>query len=183
MSCFGRFYVLGPPVQSAPAVERLVRDVMLQVPDMETASFVLHEVEGPVRYDSSWVPGGRRREVRHGPGVAELWTGRVSWPDASSARSFSVIVMDEHYLQTCRGRRYLLPDFETFVVGVLRVDQPGVRCVYEWRTRLAVENWLHRGRWLAPLLRQAWQFLQGLSCCESRYGVSLAYMFSKTQLL
>ena len=104
-------------------------------------------------------------------------------------------------LQTCRGRRYLLPDFETFVVGVLRVDQPGVRCVYDLRTRLAEDTWLHRGRWLPPLLegfedsnrqrRQAveafsrapWQFLQGLSCCESRYGVSLAYMFSKTQLL
>ena len=131
MPCLGRFYVLGPPVQSAPAVERLVRGVMRQTPNMRTATFDLHDIEGPVRYDSTWVPGGRPREIRHGPGVAELWTGRVSWPDASSARSFSVIVMDEHYLQTCSGLRHLLPDFETFVVGVLRDDQPGVHGVYE----------------------------------------------------
>ena len=146
---------------------------MRRTSDLRAAVFSVHDVEGPVRFDSSWIPGGRTQEVRHGLRVADLWTGLVSWPDPSSARSFSVIVMDQYYLQTCSGLRHHLPDFETFVVGVLRVDQPGLRCVYELRTRLAVENWLHRGRWLAPVLRQAWQFLQGLRCCESRYGLSL----------
>ena len=127
MPCSGRFYVLGPPVERASEVAGLVEYVMRQTTDMRAAAFSVHDVEGPVRYDSSWVPGGRRRELRHGLRVADLWTGLVSWPDPSSARYFSVIVMDEHYLRTCKGLRHHLPDFETFVVGVLRVDQPGVR--------------------------------------------------------
>ena len=83
-----RFYVVGPPVQSAHAVE-----------DLETANFVLNDLEGPVRYDSTWVPGGRQQEIRYGPGVAELWTGLVLWSDARSARSFSVVVTDEKDLK------------------------------------------------------------------------------------
>ena len=102
MPCSGRFYVLGPTVETALEVARLVECVMRQTTDMRAAAFDVHDVEGPVRYDSSWVPGGRRRELRHGLGVADLWTGLVSWPDASSARYFSVIVMDHHYLKTCK---------------------------------------------------------------------------------
>ena len=83
MPCLGRFYVLGLPIQIDPEVERLVSCVMRQTTDMEAAASSLHDVEGPVRYDSSWVPGGRRRELRHGLGVADLWMGLVSWPDPS----------------------------------------------------------------------------------------------------
>ena len=152
MSCLGRFYVLGPPVQSAHAVEDVVSYVMRQTPDMETATFVLHDTEGPVRYDSTWVLGGRLQEIRHGPGVAELWTGLVLWSDARSAKSFSVIVMDEKYLQTCIGHRYILPKFETFVIGGLRVDHPGVSCVYELHSRAVGDTWRHRGSWLTQLI-------------------------------
>ena len=74
MTCRGRFYVVGPPVQSAHAVEDLVSYVMRETPDLKTANFVLNDLEGPVRYDSTWVPGGRQQEIRYGPGVAELWT-------------------------------------------------------------------------------------------------------------
>ena len=94
MTCRGRFYVVGPPVQSAHAVEDLVSYVMRETPGLKTANFVLNDLEGPVRYDSTWVPGGRQQEIRYGPGVAELWTGLVLWSDARSARSFSVIVLE-----------------------------------------------------------------------------------------
>ena len=121
MTCRGRFYVVGPPVQSAHAVEDLVSYVMRETPGLKTANFVLNDLEGPVRYDSTWVPGGRQQEIRYGPGVAELWTGLVLWLDARSARSFTVIVMDEKYRKDFTGHRYMLPKFETFVVAVLHL--------------------------------------------------------------
>ena len=134
-----------PPWQGASNVAGLVEYVMRRTTDMRVAVFSVHDVEGPVRFDSSWIPGGRTQEVRHGLRVADLWTGLVSWPNASSARYFSVIVMDYHYLQTCKGLRNLAPNFETFVVGVLRVDQPGVHDVYELRTEVSETHWLPRG--------------------------------------
>ena len=66
MPSYGRFYVLGPPVEGASEVAGLVEYVMRQTTDMRAAAFSVHDVEGAVRYDSSWVPGGRRRELRHG---------------------------------------------------------------------------------------------------------------------
>ena len=87
MPSYGRFYVLGPPVEGASEVAGLVEYVMRQTTDMRAAAFSVHDVEGAVRYDSSWVPGGRRRELRHGLRVADLWTGLVSWPNASILRT------------------------------------------------------------------------------------------------
>ena len=131
MACLGRFYVLGPPVQDRDGVLELTTTVMRQTPNLMYAPFTLRNLEGPVRYDSSWVPGGRRQVLRQALEVADLWTGQVSWHDPALARSFSVIVMDQYYLENSHGHRRHLPDFETFVVAVLQGDQPGVSRVYE----------------------------------------------------
>ena len=78
MALFGRYYVLGPPVQDRDGVEELTTTVMLQTPDLMYKAFTLRNLEGPVRYDSSWVPGGRRQVLREGLEVMDLWTGEVS---------------------------------------------------------------------------------------------------------
>ena len=178
MACLGRFYVLGPPTQSGHDVTDLVSSVMRQTADLGSAPFTLRDLEGPVRYDSSWVPGGRRNVLRQGLEVAELWTGQVSWHDPALARSFSVIVMDQEYLEHSHGHRRNVPGFETFVVGVLQGDKQGVSRVYEWRTS-PERTWRYRGLWLMPLgddsdrhRRQAvdalgsgsWQLLHDLEC-------------------
>ena len=63
----------------------------------------LGHLEGPVQYDSSWVPGARRRVLRHSKEVADLWTGQVLWDDAGTAKSFSAIVMDYDYAHASEG--------------------------------------------------------------------------------
>ena len=95
MECLGRFYVLGPPAQYGHDVKDVVSSVMRQTAGLGSAPFTLRDLEGPVRYDSSWVPGGRRNVLRPGLPVADLWTGQVSWHDPALARLFSVIVMDQ----------------------------------------------------------------------------------------
>ena len=92
MSCLGRFYVLGPPVQSAHAVEDLVSYVMRETPDLKTANFVLNDIEGPVRYDSTWVPGGR--PIVHACGVMDHGQAHGLTAPADGLRSFSVIVLE-----------------------------------------------------------------------------------------
>ena len=57
MTNMGRYYVLGPPTPQRQDVPRVVTDVMRQTPDLLSAPFTLVSLEGPVRYDSSWVPG------------------------------------------------------------------------------------------------------------------------------
>ena len=126
MPFYGRFYVLGPPVKEASDVAGLVEYVMRQTADMRAADFNVHAVEGPVRFDSTWISGGRAHEIRRGLGVADLWTGLVRWPNERSAKYFSVIVMDYDYIQRFKKRRHLNPSFETFVVGVQRMHHPGV---------------------------------------------------------
>ena len=79
-----------------------------------------------------------------------IFTGQVSWHDPTLARSFSVVVMDQEYLDQTYGERRTLPSFETFVVGVLHGDSQGVSRVYEWRTK-PYPTWRHRGEWLLPL--------------------------------
>ena len=48
-------------------VRELVRSVLRQHPYLRAAPFTIRDVEGPVRYDSSWVPGGRGQVLRQGP--------------------------------------------------------------------------------------------------------------------
>ena len=111
MARMGRFYVLGPPTQHGHEVPGLVTCVMQQTPDLQAAPFTLGSLEGPVRYDSSWVPGERSTILRDGMRSVELWTGQVMWNDPSLARSFTVVGMDHEYLQNCRGERRRPPSF------------------------------------------------------------------------
>ena len=148
MACLGRFYVLGPPVQNRDGVMELTTTVMQQTPYMTYAPWTLLNMEGPVRYDSSWVPGGRREVLRQGLEVADLWTGQVLWHYPAFARSFSVVVIDQQYVENHRGHRRNWPDFETFVVAVLQNDQPGVSKIYEWRVNApSCGSWMNRGHW------------------------------------
>ena len=150
MACLSRFYVLGPPAQYEHDVKDVVKSVMRQTAGLESAPFTLRDLEGPVRYDSNWVSGGRRKVLRAGLQVADLWTGQVSWQKSNYARSFSVIVMDHAYLKFARGNRRNFPAFETFVVSVLNDDGQGVSRVYEWCTS-PEQSWRYRGSWLTPL--------------------------------
>ena len=52
MPCYGRFYVLGPPVERASEVAGLVEYIMRRTTDMRVAVFSVHDVEGRVRFDS-----------------------------------------------------------------------------------------------------------------------------------
>ena len=169
MSSLGRFYVLGPPVQYADNIIAAVQDVMKRTPDLTAAPFTLNDVQGPVRYDSGWVPGGKRKILRQGMEVADLWTGQVLWNDPFFvAGPFSVVVIDQEYIVQMRGRRQQPPGFETFVVGVLHGDTAGVDRLYEWRTN-GKRDWRNRGQWLGSLgvesdrLRR--QSLEPLSKC------------------
>ena len=56
MPSYGRFYVLGSPVEGASDVAGLVEYVMRRTSDMRAAVFSVHDVEGPVRFDSSCGP-------------------------------------------------------------------------------------------------------------------------------
>ena len=103
-----------------------------------------------MRFDSAWVPGGERRVLRQGMGAADLWTGRVLWHEAPLERSFTVIVMDQQYLDEASDQRRGRPAFETFVIGMIQSDAPGVENVYEWRTA-PERTWCRRGTWLTPL--------------------------------
>ena len=150
MACLGRFYVLGPPTQHRDDLIDLVKSVMRQTAGLGLAPFTLRYLEGPVRYDSSWIPGGRNNVLRQGLEVVDLWTGEVVWNNLGLARSFSVVVIDQEYVEGRRGDRRSLPVFETFVVSVLQDDKRGVSRVYEWRTR-PQETWRYRGSWLKPL--------------------------------
>ena len=116
---------------------------MRQTPDLSA------NLEGPVRYDPSCDPGRRRNILRHGSEGADLWSGQVVWQDAASAKYFSVIVMDQNYLEQCQGHRRTVQDFETFVVGLLQGSGQGADRVYEWRTTRE-HTWRDRGRWLLP---------------------------------
>ena len=97
MATMGRFYVLGPPVQHAFAVKDLVLTVMRQIPELDTEAYILQGLDGPVRYDASWVQVARNA-LRRGMEVADLWTGQVVWIKPTMAKSFSVVVMDQQYL-------------------------------------------------------------------------------------
>ena len=112
----------------------MVSIAMQQTPNLRDVPFFLRDLEGPVRYDSSWIPGGRSKVLRQGLEAVELWTGRVSWHNPDLARSFSVVVLDQEYIEHFQGLRRIEPSFETFVVGVLQGDEQGVSHVYEWRT-------------------------------------------------
>ena len=87
--CLGRFFVLGPPARHGEEVMDVVSNVMARTVDMENAPFTLRNLEGPVRYDSSWVPGGRSTVLRPAAEVVELWTGEVVWDTPAVERSFS----------------------------------------------------------------------------------------------
>ena len=123
MSRMGRFYVLGPPTQHGHEVPGLVTCVMRQTPDLQSAPFTLESLEGPVRYDSSWVPGERSTILRDGMRSVELWTGQVMWTALDLARSFTVVVMDHEYLEDRHANRRHPPSFETFIVSVLQDHQ------------------------------------------------------------
>ena len=105
MADLGRFYVLGPPMKSRDGVMELTTTVMLQTPGIippyapYAPSWTLMNMEGPVRYDSDWVPGGRRELLRQGLETADLWTGQVWWHYPAMARSFSVVVIDQQYVE------------------------------------------------------------------------------------
>ena len=105
MASLGRFYVLGPPVQHDNAVKDLVIYLIRQTQNLKNEPLGVENLEGPVRYDSSWVPGGRSHVLRRGTDVADLWTGTVEWHTAALARSFSVTVMDQDWLNECKGQR------------------------------------------------------------------------------
>ena len=86
-----------------------------------------------------------------GVGLAEIWTGLVSWKNSSLPRSFSCIVMDQQYLvEKNKGVDHRPPNFETFVVAVVFEGQRGVSQVYEWRAR-AEDGCRQRCSWLQEL--------------------------------
>ena len=132
MSSMGVFFVLGPPVQSAEQILDVVQEVIKRILGLTLEFFTLTHVEGPVRYDSGWVPERKRKILRSGMAVADLWTGQVKWKDPLHARSFSVVVMDKWFVQQRSGQRQEVPGFEIFVVRVLHGDKAGVDRVYEW---------------------------------------------------
>ena len=107
MPSYGRFYVLGPPVIGPSDVAGLVEYVMRRTSDMRAAVFSVHDVEGPVRFDSSWIPGGRTQEVRHGLRVADLWTGLVLQIQASIRREACFAFFLGSGTQTCTWKRSL----------------------------------------------------------------------------
>ena len=72
-------------------MEELIQCVLQQIPRTKFGRFTLKEVEGPVRFDSSWVPGGDRRVLRPGIGAADLWAGCVMWQETSPQKAFTVI--------------------------------------------------------------------------------------------
>ena len=154
MACSGRVYVLGAPVQSREEVEGLVMSVIRMSLKVWTVPCTLQDVIGPVRYDSSWVPAGKRKELRPGLQVSDLWTVQMSWQDPNSASSFSVLVMDQLALDDKRRDRRKAPGFETFGVVVLQCETAEVDCVYGWRTSTdeVRQYWKHmwsdRGTWL-----------------------------------
>ena len=158
MTCYGRFYVLGPPVPDDEGVERVVQQVIFagaahEGKNLRRTAAKLEFLEGPVRYDSSWVPGARDDDLRRSRDVAELWTGQIQWDMKDSEMSFSVIVMDyNHWHPDNKKNRAPTPSFETFVVGILKEGEAGVRRVYEWRTTRCC-GWRNRGQWL-PVLSQ-----------------------------
>ena len=129
MTCWGRFYVVGPPVQYEQEVMDVVGSVMTETPGLNDEAFTLHDLEGPVRYDSTWVPGARRKALRPGMQRADLWTGKVMWHHHTLSRSFSVIVMDQQFLQIPAEARCDSPGFETFIVSVLHGDSRCQSCL------------------------------------------------------
>ena len=93
-------------MQSHDGVLNLTTTVMLQTPGMippyaPYPPWTLINMEDPVKYDSSWVPGGRRELLRQGLETADLWTGQVLWHYPAIARSFSVVVIDQQYVASC----------------------------------------------------------------------------------
>ena len=97
--------MLGPSVHHANAVQDLVIYLIRQTQDLKDEPLGVENLEGPVRFDSSWVPGGRSQTLRRGTDVADLWTGQVVWGTPTWATSFSVIVTDQNYLDEGKGQR------------------------------------------------------------------------------
>ena len=128
-------------------VENVVKNVMNRIPDVQPVDFTIDIIDGPVRYDSSWTPGGRKNSLRHGLESMELWTGHVVWKRADRSRSFTVIVKDYEFVTKRRSGN---PLFETFVLAVLNRDISVVNNVYELFTD-ACPCWQDRGSWLKPL--------------------------------
>ena len=87
MADVGRFYVLGPPVQDTEQVTSLVLTVIRQISGLDINTLTLQNLEGPLRYDASWVAGARNA-LRRGMEAADLWTGQVVWSTLAVGRSF-----------------------------------------------------------------------------------------------
>ena len=171
MACHGRFYVLGPPVPDEKGVKEVVQQMMevaashrkkevSETPakrrkkEVSETPAQLEMLEGPLRYDSSWVAGARNDDLRRARDAAALWTGKIEWDKMESAMSFSVIVIDyDHWHPKNKEHRkdgQRIPSFETFVVAILKEEQTKVDWVYEWRTR-RLRDWRNRGEWLHVL--------------------------------
>ena len=143
--------MVGPPTPHSEDIAALVDDVLSATGVIQTAQVKLTNVEGPVPFHSAWVAGGRQKVLRPGLAVLELWTGVVSWQSTADARSLSGIVMDETYIKQTQGSRKESPIFETFVVSVLRSDQPGVSCIHVWKVAKPHRTWRYRETWLTDL--------------------------------
>ena len=149
MSSTGRFFVIGPPVQHVPAVRNVIKRA-LEVTSQGEEDYEFTKLEDPLRFASAWTDASHR-VLRPGMGLAEIWTGLVSWKNSSLPRSFSCIVMDQQYLvEKNKGVDHRPPTFETFVVAVMFEGQRGVSQVYEWRAR-AEDGWRQRCSWLQEL--------------------------------
>ena len=93
MSSTGRFFVIGPPVQHVPAVRNVIKRA-LEVTSQGEEDYEFTKLEDPLRFASAWTDASHR-VLRPGMGLAEIWTGLVSWKNSSLPRSFSCIVMDQ----------------------------------------------------------------------------------------
>ena len=150
--------MLGPPVADSSGVVFVMQHVNMAFTGKPCH---LEQVEGPVPYDASWVPGGRP-PLRIGMQAVELWTGKLQWSEYTP-ESFTVVVMDHEYLSnreaghdpTADHQSPVPPRFETFIVivlpnpeqrGLCYDEQRSVDSVYEWRT-YPFWGWWNRATW------------------------------------
>ena len=149
MTSSRRFYVVGPPTPSRADIPVLLRDVLFKTNVIPTAHMEVTSVEGSIPFHSAWTSGGRQHTLRPGMNALELWAGIVSWQATDDVQSLSVIVEDYKYIVENRGTRQRPPRFETFVVSLLRDDQPGVASIHIWDVMEPPQEWWrNRGTWL-----------------------------------
>ena len=152
MTCSRRFYVVGPPTPSRVDIPGLLHVVLSKTNVIQTEHMMMTTLEDPIPFHSAWTPGGRQKILRPGMTALQLWTGTLSWPDTVDVRSLSVIVKDYNYINQPRDKPKLPPTFETFIVSLLRDDQPGVRSIYIWNVVQPPQTWWKdRATWLTGL--------------------------------